>query len=114
LLIFQNETHFVLDAYNWAESAINTLVDVGGGLGYLVSEIVKRAPPITAYVYDLASTLNDPKIFAAAKSGVSDRVKYVPGDMFTGKDLPASDAYIMKHILHDWNDEEVRGHIFII
>jgi hypothetical protein len=35
---------------------------------------------------------------------MEDRVRYVAGDMFAS--VPAADAYIMKHVLHDWNDEE--------
>ncbi len=36
--------------------------------------------------------------------GVGDRCEYVAGDMFRA--VPAADAYILKHILHDWSDAE--------
>src|SRR4029450_5048333 len=40
----------------------------------------------------------------AEKMGVGDRCTYVAGDMF--KEVPPADGYMMKMILHDWNDEE--------
>jgi O-methyltransferase domain len=42
----------------------------------------------------------------ADKLGVSDRCTYVPGDMF--REVPPADAYMVKRILHDWNDAECR------
>ena len=35
---------------------------------------------------------------------LADRCVYVEGDMFKG--IPSADVYLMKHILHDWNDDE--------
>ncbi len=40
----------------------------------------------------------------ADKIGVDDRCQYISGDMFTR--VPSADLYMMKMILHDWNDEE--------
>ncbi len=44
--------------------------------------------------------------FAPARWGVGDRCAYVPGDMF--REVPQADAYLMKRILHDWDDAECR------
>jgi O-methyltransferase domain len=38
--------------------------------------------------------------------GVADRCTYMPGDMF--HEVPRADAYLMKRILHDWNDAQCR------
>ena len=46
---------------------------------------------------------NRPALWAE-KLGVGDRCQYVAGDMFV--DVPPADAYLMKMVLHDWNDEE--------
>ena len=73
----------------------------------MVSAIVKNTTKISGYVYELAETLKDPSKYSAPELNVSDRVNYIPGDMFTGKDMPSADAYIMKHVLHDWDDESV-------
>ena len=40
----------------------------------------------------------------AGTMNVADRVEYVAGDMFRA--IPEADAYLLKHILHDWNDDE--------
>lgn len=96
-----------MGAYDWQKSDIKDLVDVGGGLGHLVSSIVKSTTSTTGYVYELAATIANTAAYSAKQLGVEDRVHYVPGDFFTGKDLPSVDAYIMKHVLHDWNDEDV-------
>jgi hypothetical protein len=40
----------------------------------------------------------------ADKMGVGDRCTYVPGDMFQA--VPPADAYMVKRVLHDWNDAE--------
>ncbi len=53
---------------------------------------------------DLAQVIADSK--EPEKHGVQDRVKLVPGNFFTGDGITAADVYMMKHILHDWNDEE--------
>jgi hypothetical protein len=42
-----------------------------------------------------------------SKLNVGDRVKLVAGDLFSGEGIESHDAYMMKHILHDWNDDEV-------
>jgi hypothetical protein len=38
----------------------------------------------------------------AHKMGVGERCVYIAGDMF--QEVPAADAYLLKHILHDWSD----------
>ena len=43
------------------------------------------------------------KNFPLADAGVTSRLEYVGGDMFIG--VPRADAYVLKHIIHDWDDE---------
>ena len=53
---------------------------------------------------DLPSVLADTSLLWAAKLGVEDRCTYVPGDMFQA--VPPADAYMIKRVIHDWNDQE--------
>ncbi|KHG15350.1 Tabersonine 16-O-methyltransferase [Gossypium arboreum] len=75
---------------------LNSLVDVGGGTGTLTKAIVDAFPHLECIVLDL------PHVVANLQD--SGNLKYVAGDMF--KEVPASDAILLKWILHDWNDDE--------
>jgi hypothetical protein len=90
----------VADAYSFGE--IHSLVDVGGGHGLLLATILGRNPHMKGTLYDMAH------VVAGAKDGplkpVMERCTLASGDMFSA--VPAgADAYIMKHIIHDWPDE---------
>jgi hypothetical protein len=92
----------VINAYDF--SGINKLMDVGGGHGLLLSAVLSKYPEMKGVLYD------DAKVVAGAKDvlrahGVEDRCETVGGDFF--KTAPAGgDAYILKHIIHDWSDDE--------
>jgi hypothetical protein len=90
----------VLEAYDF--SGIARLVDVGGGHGYLLSRILVEYPALKGCVYDL------PHVVAGAApllkaAGVAGRCETAGGSFFDA--VPPSDAYISKHIIHDWDDE---------
>lgn len=90
----------VADAYDF--TGIESLTDVGGGHGLLLSTILQRYPAMKGTLYD------QPSVVAGAAGGptepVKDRVTMVSGDMFSS--VPAgADAYIMKYIIHDWPDD---------
>ena len=85
-------------------SGITTLADVGGGRGYLLATILKANPALKAILFDL------PHVIAGAPSllrehGIERRVR-VEGGSFLESAPAGADAVIMKHILHDWNDED--------
>jgi hypothetical protein len=95
------EAPAVADAYNFA--GIGSIVDVAGGHGQMLATILARNPQMTGTLYDL------PHVVEGAKNGalkpLMERCAVASGDMFTR--LPdGADAYIMKHILHDWPDAE--------
>jgi len=99
----------VVEAYDF--SGIGKLVDVGGGHGLLIASILSKYPSMRGVVYD------DPKVVEGAREvlqahGVADRGELIGGDFFAS--VPAGgDAYILKHIIHDWNDDEcatILGH----
>jgi hypothetical protein len=81
---------------------INSIVDVGGGHGLLLATILKRNPHMNGILYDV------PHVVEGAKDGplkpLMERCALASGDMFSS--VPAgADAYIMKHIIHDWPDD---------
>lgn len=85
-------------------STANTVVDVGGGGGLLLTEILKVNPAARGILFDLPTTVDDARAFVAG-SGVGDRCELIGGDFFKGVP-PGADVYLMKSILHDWYDEE--------
>jgi ubiquinone/menaquinone biosynthesis C-methylase UbiE len=90
----------IVDAYDF--SGINTLSDIGGGTGALMAEILNAYPSMHGVVADIASVVRQAKTEIQAR-GVDARCTCVDCDFFN--EIPAgSDAYLMSHILHDWND----------
>jgi O-methyltransferase domain len=91
----------IADAYDF--SGIDCIADVGGGHGMLLATIVRRHPGMRGVLYDL------PEVVAGAPAsgciaGMEDRVQIESGSFL--ERVPAGcDAYILKHIIHDWSDE---------
>jgi len=84
-------------------SRFGTLVDVGGGDGTLLAAVLTATPMLHGVLFDTAAGVAQaPERLAAA--GVADRCQVLEGDFFQG--VPeGGDAYIMKSIIHDWDDE---------
>lgn len=83
-----------------------TVVDVGGGRGALVAEILIANPGLRGVVLDLPAALNGAEEYLAAR-GVAERCRLVAGDFFQA--VPEGGvAYLLKFILHDWPDEDCR------
>lgn len=98
-------TKWVLEALkSYDFSNIRSLCDIGGGHGHLVCNILREHPQLQGTVLELESTFKNKELLWAEKMGMANRCKYLAGDMF--HEVPSSDAYIMKMILHDWNDQE--------
>ncbi|HJX91005.1 MAG TPA: methyltransferase [Pyrinomonadaceae bacterium] len=84
-------------------SKFKTVVDVGGGHGGLITEILKSNPNAQGILFDAAEVINGSRE-RLAEAGLSDRCGAVAGDFF--KAVPeGGDAYVMKWIIHDWDDE---------
>ena len=84
-------------------SGFEHIVDIAGGAGGMLAAILASAPQLRGTLFD------QPSVIAQAQSDAIlapflDRCSLVGGDFFEG--VPAgADAYIMKHIIHDWDDE---------
>ncbi|MEG3897055.1 MULTISPECIES: methyltransferase [unclassified Microcoleus] len=84
-------------------SSIQTLVDVGGGQGLLIASILKSNPTMKGILFDRPYVIENAKPFIEAE-GVLERCQLAAGNFF--ESVPeGGDAYILKHIIHDWDDE---------
>jgi len=85
-------------------SNLTSIVDVGGGNGTLIGEVLKANPHLSGTLFDLPSVIeNAPEQLQA--TGVLDRCALVGGSFFNS--VPTGgDIYVLKSILHDWDDEE--------
>jgi hypothetical protein len=91
----------VAEAYDFGR--IHTLVDVGGSHGTLLGAILKANPTMRGVVYDLPQVVEGAKP-ALGQAGLGGRTECVGGNFFDG--VPQGDGHILKHILHDWSDEQ--------
>lgn len=91
-------TKAVLEGYDFSE--IKTLVDIAGGQGRLLNGVLEAYPSMRGVLFDLPHVIEN----AQQNTSVGDRCEYVTGDFFVS--VPAGgDAYMLKHIIHDWDDE---------
>jgi hypothetical protein len=88
-----------IEAYDFR--TIGTLVDVAGGHGEVLMSILKACPGVHGILADVGHVIEGAKPRIAA-AGLSSRCEAVAIDFF--KSVPGGDAYIMKHIIHDWDD----------
>lgn len=91
-------------AFPWER--YGSVVDVGAAQGAVPVQLALAHPHLRAGGFDLPPV---GPIFDAyvARSGLSERVAFHPGDFFTDP-LPAADVLVMGHILHDWDLAEKR------
>jgi len=90
----------VLKDYDWSKFDNLTVADIGGGCGQLLLEILKIQPKIKPLVFDAEPVIEEAKEYW--KGSTAD-VTLCGGDFF--KSVPEADAFLLKHILHDWNDD---------
>ena len=83
-----------LAALEWRDG--ETVVDVGGGNGALLIELLRRRPGLRGIVFDLPETDRD-------EDALGPNIEFVAGSFF--ERVPEGDAYVLSGILHDWDDE---------
>jgi SAM-dependent methyltransferase len=96
------DANILADPASW--ESVKTVVDVGGGTGALLAEVLRAHPDVRGTLVDLPRTVaRSASVFEAA--GVTDRVTTVGQSFFDS--LPAgADIYILKSVLSDWPDRE--------
>jgi hypothetical protein len=72
------------------------VIDVGGGNGALLVELLRDRPGLRGVVFDLPETTRD-------EAALGDRIEFVAGSFFDR--VPRGDVYVLSTILHDWDDE---------
>jgi SAM-dependent methyltransferase len=91
----------VADAYDF--SALERIVDVGGGNGALLGRILEKHPTVRGVLFELPQ-VTEGAAAHMADLGLAHRCDVVAGDFF--EQVPeGADAYLLKHVIHDWNDE---------
>jgi ubiquinone/menaquinone biosynthesis C-methylase UbiE len=100
--IHGQETDAMLDAYDFG--GIGTLADVGGGNGTVLKAVLHRYPAMKGILFDQAHVLDRarPEI---QSSSLGSRCQLIAGNFFESIP-PGADAYLMRHIIHDWTDEQ--------
>jgi hypothetical protein len=98
----QSIARAVAAVYDFSEAA--TIADIAGGHGLLLATVLKANPHAKGVLFDQPQVIDGAgKVLQA--QGVAERVETVSGDFFA--EIPVeADVYLMKFIIHDWNDEQ--------
>jgi hypothetical protein len=100
------ESRWVVEALKgYGFSDVKTLCDIGGGQGHLMSSVLAAYPKLKGIVFERPEVLEDESRLWARKMKVAKRCTYEGGDVFTGP-LPVADAYLLKHMLQNFNDKQ--------
>jgi hypothetical protein len=84
----------------------STVVDIAGGIGTVVAAVLQARPGLSGVLYERSpvARLAGPYL---TEQGVADRCRIVEGDFFAW--VPeGGDVYLLKSVLHDWDDERCR------
>jgi hypothetical protein len=79
---------------DWSDGDV--VVDVGGGNGALLVDLLRRRPGLHGIVLDLPETVRD-------EEALGPDIEFVEGSFF--ESVPAGDGYVLSGIIHDWDDE---------
>ncbi len=99
------ETDAMLAAFDFSD--IKVLADIGGGNGSVLSAVLTQYPSLKSILFDRTDVIDRAKT-NLAQAGVTDRVQFIAGDFFQSV-AGGADAYFLRHIIHDWNDEQSRA-----
>jgi hypothetical protein len=95
----------IASAYDWG--SLGHVIDVGGGNGALLSEILREHPTLQGTVFDLPATAEAARN-ALTAAGFADRSGVVAGSFFDPLP-PGAGGYLLSAILHDWDDASARA-----
>jgi hypothetical protein len=92
------ETEAMLEAYDF--TGIGMLADIGGGNGSVMTAILRRYPALRGILFDLPAVVERTRA-----AGLEGRCQVLAGNFFEAVP-PGADAYLMRHIIHDWDDDK--------
>lgn len=96
------ETAAMLAAYDFSD--VRVLADVGGGNGSVLTAVLRRYANLQGILFDLPNVADRARA-AVEAAGLAGRCRVVGGSFFDG--VPeGADAYLLRHIIHDWDDEQ--------
>lgn len=105
-------TPLISDMYDFSQ--FNTIIDIGGGQGVLLSSILKDNPKLHGVLFDLPYAIQSAKEHYGGQSAnsnekikqdISSRCKLVEGDFFKSIPTTAADGYIIKNVILNWDDQ---------
>jgi hypothetical protein len=92
----------IMSVYDFSQ--FKTVIDIGGGHGGLITSILQQNPQTKGVLFDAPQVIEGARA-KLENTGLTDRCEIVGGDFFQA--VPAGgDAYVMKWIIHDWEDEK--------
>lgn len=98
------EIRAVMEVYDFA--GFETIVDVGGGYGAFLTAILQKNPDMKGILFDAPDVIED-AMESLEKAGLNSRCLPVGGNFF--ESVPSGgNAYLLKHIVHDWSDRDSR------
>ena len=102
MALTRSSNRALVEAYDFGR--FTTIVDVGGGNGALLALLLERYPALRGVVFDQPHVVSGAaEVLGAA--GVAERCRVLGGSFF--EEVPTGgDAYALKAIIHDWEDEE--------
>lgn len=92
-----NASRLITESYDF--SSFSTVCDIAGGQGLLLKCILTANPSVKGILFDMEQVVQHHML-----QDFDSRVSIQTGDFF--KSIPVADLYMMKHIIHDWNDEK--------
>lgn len=93
----------VAAAYDFSGAA--TVVDIGGGRGSLMAAVLDAFPGLRGTLLERPPVAEEARELLTGR-GLADRCEILPGDFF--ETIPdGADLYLIKHVLHDWDDDDV-------
>lgn len=100
----QAETTAILDAYDF--SLHRDIVDLGGGQGTFLLSVLEVASKTRGILFDLPDVIADARRQLTLAPELASRMAFEGGNFFNA--VPAGgDLYILKNIVHDWDDGRV-------
>ena len=96
-----NSLRGVLEKYDF--TGVEKVADIAGGFGHMAIGVLQKYKSVQATVLDVPDVVRIAlQQIALSDAAIQERLEYIGGDMF--ESVPEADVYVMKHIIHDWDD----------
>ncbi|KAF5863999.1 hypothetical protein ETB97_008934 [Aspergillus alliaceus] len=104
-----HDVSYVLKGFAWEEIGAGIVMDVGGADGFVAINLAESYPDMTVIVEDNLKLKDSAE--ANIPSHLKSRVLYLPHSFFKPQSAlgRATDVFLLRHILHDWNDKDCRA-----